>query len=118
MTSSSAATTTAATVLNQSLIDSADELAALDQASPGSADFVLGMIKVDMEWQQARINLEDARQYKVRLLTIWLTLGIVVVLAGMATIVTLAGQPWVGGILAGVDLVALATVFMNAGRRA
>jgi hypothetical protein len=100
------------------LIDASSELAALEQASAGSAAFVLGLIKADTEWQQVTIDLENARHYKVRLLTIWLTLGIVVILAGMATIVTLAGQPWVGGILAGVDLVALATVFMNAGRKA
>jgi hypothetical protein len=94
-----------------------EELARIEEVYAGGAALVLGMIKTDMEWQAKRTEREETRHHNVRLLTIWLTFGIVVFLGGMATVVTVTGHPWVGGILAGVNLVALATVFLNAGRR-
>jgi hypothetical protein len=68
------------------------------------------MIKTDMDWKAKRISLQDEREHKTRLFRIWLTMLVVVAIAGMATGVILAGQPVAGSVLATVDLVALAHV--------
>jgi hypothetical protein len=100
----------------ESLID-AKELKRLEEVSPGSAALVLGMIKSDMEWQAKRTELQDTRDHSARILSIWLTMIVVLSIAGMATWVILSGHGVAGSILATVDLVALATVFTNAWRR-
>jgi hypothetical protein len=75
------------------------------------------MIKTDMDWKAKRISLQDEREHKTRLFRIWLTMLVVVAIAGMATGVILAGQPVAGSVLATVDLVALAHVLVNSRRR-
>jgi ABC-type enterochelin transport system permease subunit len=92
------------------------ELAALEVAVPGSAGFVLGMIKSDMEWQQERQTLLDARSHASRTLSIWLTVAVVLSIAGMATACILTNHQVAGSILATVDLVALANTLVNAWR--
>lgn len=52
---------------------------------PGGAALVLGMIHSDMQWQMKRIEVLDEREHKTRLLGIWLTMLVVVSIAGMAT---------------------------------
>jgi hypothetical protein len=95
----------------------ADEMAALEAASPGGVEFVLGMVKVDMEWQAARQDRLDKSDHSTRVLSIWLTMIVVLVIAGMTTAVILAGYQVAGSIFAAVDLVALANVFVNAWKR-
>ena len=95
-----------------------DELVRLNDAVPGGAALVLGMIKSDMEWQAKRIDMLDEHEHKTRLLSIWLTMVVVLGIAAMATMVILAGFQIAGSILATVDLVALANVFVNSWRRA
>lgn len=94
-----------------------EELAALEKITPGSADFVLGMIKVDMQWQAARQDRLDKFDYNGRRFSIIATAIIVLGIAGMATVVISGGHDWAGSVLAGADLVALANVLVNAWRR-
>lgn len=94
-----------------------EELAALEKTSPGSADFVLGMIKVDMQWQAARQDRLDRFEYSGRRFSIIVTAVIVLGIAVMATWVINNGHDWAGSVLAGADLVALANVLVNAWRR-
>jgi hypothetical protein len=93
------------------------EMAALEAVSPGGAAYVLGMVKVDMEWQAARQDRLDKSDHSTRVLSIWLTMIVVLVIAGMTTAVILAGYQVAGSIFAAVDLVALANVFVNAWKR-
>jgi hypothetical protein len=94
-----------------------EELKALEGISPGSADFVLGMIKIDMQWQAARQDRLDRWDHSTRILSIWATLIVVSGITAAATGVILAGHAVAGSILAGADLVALANVFINAAKR-
>jgi hypothetical protein len=95
----------------------AEELAALERISPGSADFVLGMIKVDMEWQAARQDRLDRWDHSTRVLSISLTMVVVLGIAWLSAWVIATGHDVAGSVLAAVDLVALANVFVNAWRR-
>lgn len=100
----------------ENLVDAA-QLARLEKVVPGGAGRVLDMIKADMEWQAKRIEKQDERDHEAFRLCIWLTMIVVLAIAGMATGVILAGHAVAGSVLATVDLVALATVFANAWRR-
>jgi hypothetical protein len=98
------------------LIDPQD-LVNLERALPGAAQQVLDMIQKDMDFQSRRLERWDEREHSSRLLSIWLTLVEVLGIAGLAAGVILAGYQVAGSILASVDLVALANVFVNSWRR-
>ncbi|WP_375504433.1 hypothetical protein [uncultured Jatrophihabitans sp.] len=100
-----------------SLFDT-DELETLERISPGSAEFVMGMVRVDMQWQASRQDRLDRWDHSTRVLSIWLTMIVVLGVAGMSAAVIATGHDVAGSVLAGVDLVALANVFVNAWRRA
>jgi hypothetical protein len=100
----------------EDLVDPA-QLAKLEKVAPGSVDRVLAFIKRDMELQAERLEKQDEREYDAFRLSIWLTMIVVLAIAGMSTGVILAGHAVAGSVLATVDLVALATVFANAWRR-
>jgi hypothetical protein len=94
-----------------------DELAALEKVSPGTADFVLGMIKVDMNWQASRQDRLDRFDFVTRLIAIAFTSAVVLTITLVAAAVINRGHDVAGSILAGADLVALANVLVNAWKR-
>jgi hypothetical protein len=94
-----------------------EELQRIEDVHAGGAALVLGMIKSDLEWQQARITLQDTRDHNARLLSIWLT-AVIVVAAIIGTVwISLAGHQIAGSILASAGFVAIATALVNAWRR-
>ena len=98
------------------LVDS-DELAQLEQAIPGSGMRVFDLIARDMEVMAERLTVQDAREYSLRLLATWLTMVVVLTLAALSAWVIIVGSPVAGSILATVDLVAIANVFINSWKR-
>lgn len=98
------------------LVD-AEELAALEAAVPGGASLVLGMIKSDMEWIAERHRTQDTRDHQARMWALVITMFVVLAIAAMATYVIRLNHGFAGGVLATVDLVALATAFLNGWRR-
>lgn len=93
-----------------------DRLAAL-QAVQGGPEFIMGRILAEHEYQMKRQTVEDEREYKLRLLTIWLTVAVIFGITGASAGVILAGHEVAGGVLATADLVALANVLINSIRR-
>jgi hypothetical protein len=96
---------------------SADQLAKLEKVVPGSVERVLNMIKQDMEEQAKSLEIQAEREHNALLLSIWVTAGLVLLIAGLATWVILAGHPVPGSLLATVDLAALANILVNSWRR-
>jgi hypothetical protein len=95
----------------------AAELARLEKVVPGAGDRILTMIETDMKWIADRVVKEDARQHNTRLLCIWLTVGVIVLITAASVLVILAGHDIAGSILATADLVALVNVVINSWRR-
>jgi uncharacterized membrane protein len=94
-----------------------DRLQGIADAVPGGAEFVLGMIKADQEHLAALQKMEAERDHKVRLLTVWLTVFVILAITAGAVWVILAGHAVAGSVLATCDLVALSNVFINSMRR-
>ena len=93
------------------------QLKALERISPGSTARILDLIDRDMTHMHDREYIQDTREHKLRLIATLGTLTLVVLIAGMATAVIIAGYPWAGSFLASADLVALANVLVNSWRR-
>ena len=100
----------------EELVD-AGQLARLEKVVPGGAERVLDMIKNDMDEQAKALEVQAEREHKALLLSIWVTAGLVLLIAGLATWVILAGHPIPGSLLATVDLAALANILVNSWRR-
>jgi uncharacterized membrane protein len=94
-----------------------EQLRELEDILPGSADRVLTMIQTDMTWQSERQDRLDSREHTKTLLLISVAAVVVLVIAGLSTWVILEGHSVAGSILASVDLVALASAFLNALKR-
>jgi hypothetical protein len=75
------------------------------------------MIENDARHIAKRQLESDKREYKLRLLASTLTMFIVLAIASMATLVIMNGHNVAGSVLATVDLVALANVFINSWKR-
>jgi hypothetical protein len=93
------------------------QLAQLEAVPTGGAALVLGMVQADMQWPSARQDRLDLHDHKTRLLSIWLTIIVVLTIAGLSAWVIVDGHGVAGSVLASVDLVALANVFINAWHR-
>jgi uncharacterized membrane protein len=86
-----------------------EQLAAYDQIVPGAANRMLTMAETEQRNRTAIVSAQIRQSDRAQ----WLAFALALCFLGACVCVTLAGWPWVGGILGGSTVVGVVTIFIT-----